>query len=106
MACQRGLARARHHAGASHGQASQRHQRQPETGGAGAGGRDHDASVAGVGRAGRVYGIVRLMSLDPHILRSSMALYQRTTSGPDSVLPRWFRELVAVTVSRLNDCFY
>jgi alkylhydroperoxidase family enzyme len=57
-------------------------------------------------RAGRVYGIVRLMSVQPTILRASMGLYAATTTDPRSPLPRWFRELIAVTVSRRNDCFY
>jgi hypothetical protein len=61
---------------------------------------------AAIKRAGRVYGVVRLMSLDPVILQSSMGLYMATTTRPRSPLPRWFRELVGVTVSRLNDCFY
>lgn len=61
---------------------------------------------AALRRAGRVYGIVRLMSLDPAILASSMGFYMATTTSPNSPLPRWFRELVAVRVSRLNDCFY
>lgn len=59
-----------------------------------------------VARAGKVFGIVRLMSLDPEILRASMGMYGATTTSPRSVLPRWFRELVAVTVSRLNHCHY
>jgi len=65
--------------------------------------RIYDAAVK---RAGRVYGIVRLMSLQPAVLESSMALYGATTSTPRSPLPRWFRELIAVTVSRLNHCHY
>lgn len=61
---------------------------------------------AALRRAGRVFGIVRLMSLQPEVLESSMAFYQATTTRPDSPLPRWFRELIAVEVSRANDCFY
>ena len=57
-------------------------------------------------RAGRVYGIVRLMSLRPATLQASLGLYASTTTSPKSPLPRWFRELVAVHVSRANDCFY
>lgn len=59
-----------------------------------------------VQRAGRVYGIVRLMSQEPATLKASMSLYAATTTRPRSPLPRWFRELVATHVSRLNDCFY
>ena len=61
---------------------------------------------AGIARSGRVYGIVRLMSLQPAVLQASMGLYMATTTSPRSPLPRWFRELIAVTVSRANDCFY
>jgi alkylhydroperoxidase family enzyme len=57
-------------------------------------------------RAGRIFGIVRLMSLDPVTLQASMQVYQATTTSPRLPLPRWFRELVAVEVSRANDCFY
>jgi alkylhydroperoxidase family enzyme len=57
-------------------------------------------------RAGRVFGIVRLMSLEPSTLEASMALYAATTTSPRSPLPRWFRELIAVRVSATNDCSY
>ncbi|MBK8977944.1 MAG: hypothetical protein IPM29_18715 [Planctomycetes bacterium] len=57
-------------------------------------------------RAGRVFGIVRLMSPDPATLDASMALYAATTTSPGSPLPRWFRELVAVHVSIANRCHY
>lgn len=57
-------------------------------------------------RAGRVFGIVRLMSLDPAILDASMKLYAATTTNPRSSLPRWFRELIAVRVSATNHCSY
>lgn len=57
-------------------------------------------------RAGKVSGIVRVMSLDPGVAQASMRLYQESTVRPDAPLPRWFRELIAVTVSRLNQCHY
>jgi len=59
-----------------------------------------------VRRAGRVFGILRVQSLDPAILSASMGLYAATTVSPRSPLARWFRELIAVEVSRLNHCFY
>ncbi len=59
-----------------------------------------------IARAGRVYGIVRLMSCEPHILAASLGLYATTVTDVRSPLPRWFRELVAVVVSRTNACFY
>ncbi len=61
---------------------------------------------AAIKRAGRVSGIVRLMSPEPETLQASMMMYQATTTRDTSPLPRWFRELVAVTVSRLNHCHY
>jgi alkylhydroperoxidase family enzyme len=57
-------------------------------------------------RSGRVAGIVRLMSPEPATLDASMRLYVATTTSPRSPLPRWFRELIAVEVSRANDCSY
>jgi alkylhydroperoxidase family enzyme len=71
-----------------------------------ASGRLAELYAAARARAGRVFGIVRLMSLDPTVLETSLALYQATTVSPRSPLPRWFRELIAVRVSTLNDCSY
>ncbi len=74
---------------------------------------DHEAEgglatryKAALKRAGRVFGIVRLHSLDPDLLASSMRLYRSTTTAADKALPRWIREAIAVIVSRTNDCFY
>ena len=61
---------------------------------------------AAMSRAGYVAAIVRLHSLQPSVLRSSMALYMATTTSPDNPLPRSTREMIAVVVSRTNDCFY
>ena len=57
-------------------------------------------------RAGKVFGILRVQSLEPATLAASMGLYGATTTSPRSPLSRWFRELVAVRVSRLNHCHY
>jgi alkylhydroperoxidase family enzyme len=57
-------------------------------------------------RAGRVFGILRVQSLDPTILEAMLGLYIATTTTTRSPLPRWFRELIAVEVSRANECFY
>ena len=62
--------------------------------------------ASAIERAGKVYGILRIMSLCPSTLQASMGLYTATTTSPRGPLPRWFRELVAVRVSRLNDCYY
>ena len=56
-------------------------------------------------RAGRVFHIVRMMSLAPPVLRDSMALYKTLMLGPGP-LSRHLRELLAVVVSRTNGCHY
>ena len=56
-------------------------------------------------RAGRVFGIVRTMSLQPSTLDASMNLYGRVMFGPGP-LTRMQREMLAVVVSRANDCHY
>lgn len=56
-------------------------------------------------RAGRVFGIVRAMSLRPRILETSMGLYADLMHGPSS-LSRRRRELLAVVVSATNGCHY
>lgn len=62
----------------------------------------YDAAVA---RAGKVFGIVRVMSPNPPVLEASMGLYRAVMFGP-SPLTRAQRELLAVVVSRTNDCDY
>ena len=56
-------------------------------------------------RAGKVFGILRLQSLNPAVLAASTAMYKAIMFGP-SPLSRVEREAIAVTVSRSNDCFY
>jgi alkylhydroperoxidase family enzyme len=60
---------------------------------------------AAVGRAGKVFNIVKSMSLRPGVLQRSMALYKGIMFGP-SGLSRQQRELLATVVSRENDCHY
>jgi alkylhydroperoxidase family enzyme len=55
--------------------------------------------------AGRVFGIVRCMSLAPRILDASMSLY-RNVMFAEQGLARHQRELLATVVSRANDCHY
>lgn len=57
-------------------------------------------------RAGRVYGIVKLHSLDVDFLSASMRVYKSTTVAEDKPLARWVREAIAVVTSRTNECFY
>lgn len=63
---------------------------------------EYDAAVA---RAGKVFNIVKAMSLRPGTLRRSMQLYRAVMFGR-SGLSRIERELLAVVVSRANDCHY
>jgi uncharacterized peroxidase-related enzyme len=63
---------------------------------------EYDAAVR---RAGKVFQIVKAMSLRPGVLKRSLGLYQAIMFGP-SELSRAERELLAVVVSRANDCHY
>lgn len=56
-------------------------------------------------RAGRVYNVVAVQGLNPPVMAASLGLYQAVMLGPSS-LSRAEREMVAVVVSRANDCFY
>jgi len=56
-------------------------------------------------RAGKVFNIVKCMSLAPHHLRASIGLYLAVMYG-ESPLTRRQREMLGVVVSRANDCHY
>jgi alkylhydroperoxidase family enzyme len=56
-------------------------------------------------RAGKVFQVLRIQSLNPGVLDGSMRLYAATMMG-DSPLTRAQREALATTVSRINDCHY
>ncbi len=58
-----------------------------------------------VRRAGRVYQILRIQGRNPAALDASMRMYVALMHGP-SPLTRVEREAIAVTVSRVNECFY
>ena len=60
---------------------------------------------AAIGRAGKVFNIVKSMSLNPGVLGASMGLYKAIMFGP-SELSRAERELLAVVVSCANYCHY
>ncbi len=60
---------------------------------------------AAIGRAGKVFNIVKAMCHRPAVLERSMELYKAIMFGP-SELSRAERELLAVVVSRANDCHY
>ncbi len=63
---------------------------------------EYDAAIA---RAGRVYNIVRSMSLRPGVMTRSMEMYKAIMFGP-SGLSRVERELLATVVSATNGCHY
>ncbi len=56
-------------------------------------------------RAGRVWHIVHVMSLNSRTMDASLRLYVALMFGA-SPLARWRREMLAVVTSQLNDCFY
>ncbi|MFV1987321.1 MAG: peroxidase [Gemmatimonadota bacterium] len=63
---------------------------------------DYDAAIT---RAGRVYNIVSLQSLNPPVMRASLRLYQTLMLGPGP-LDRREREMLATVTARELDCFY
>ncbi len=57
-------------------------------------------------RAGRVFNVLRIQSLRPRVLRSSVQLYTEVMHSPESSLSRAQREMIATAVSRANACDY
>jgi alkylhydroperoxidase family enzyme len=64
--------------------------------------RIYDAAIE---RAGRIWNVIRLQSINPPALQSSLELYKSLMHGR-SPLSRAQREMIAVVVSQANDCFY
>ncbi len=60
---------------------------------------------AAIKRAGRVFNVIRVQSLNPRVLDASVKLYGAIMHAPSS-LSRTERERIAVVVSRENRCFY
>ncbi len=58
-----------------------------------------------VARAGRVWNIVQIMSLNGRVMKSSMEMYGATMFA-ESPLSRAQREMLAVVVSKVNHCVY
>lgn len=56
-------------------------------------------------RRGKIANILKVHSLRPSVLRAHLALYMDLMFAPGD-LSRRQRELIAVTVSRENDCAY
>ncbi len=61
-----------------------------------------DASVK---RAGKVYQIVHLQSLNAPVLQAALNMYQAAMFGP-SPLSRPQREMIGTVVSSINHCHY
>ena len=64
--------------------------------------KQYEAALA---RAGRIWGIVSIMSLNPRAMKVSMDFYKILMYGP-SPLSRGRREMLAVVVSATNHCVY
>ena len=56
-------------------------------------------------RAGYIANILRLMSLDGHVLQGSMTFYVNLMKR-DNALSAARREMLAAVVSNVNDCYY
>ncbi|MBI5667085.1 MAG: carboxymuconolactone decarboxylase family protein [Chloroflexi bacterium] len=56
-------------------------------------------------RAGRVWNIVRIMTPNAEVMRTSISFYSALMHG-ESPLSRAQREMLAVVVSHANDCHY
>ncbi|TNF83116.1 MAG: peroxidase [Acidobacteria bacterium] len=61
---------------------------------------------AAVKRAGKVFNIISIQSLRPRVLRSSTRTYLEIMHSPECGLTRAQREMIATTVSAVNDCHY
>ena len=64
--------------------------------------KEYDSAMK---RAGRVYKIIKLFSLNPSALNRTISLYSTLMHGR-SVLSRAQREMIAVVVSKYNGCHY
>jgi alkylhydroperoxidase family enzyme len=64
--------------------------------------RQYDQAIS---RAGRVFNIVRIQSLNAPVLDASIRLYKTLMLGPGP-LSRSMREMLATVTSRELDCFY
>jgi uncharacterized peroxidase-related enzyme len=64
--------------------------------------QEYDAALE---RAGRVFNILKVQSLNPQTLKASMQMYRATMFAP-SALSRAEREMLATVVSWANHCFY
>jgi alkylhydroperoxidase family enzyme len=65
--------------------------------------KEYDAAIK---RAGRIWNIVRIMSMNPLALQSSIRLYGSVHHRSTELLGRAEREMIAVVVSQANQCHY
>jgi len=59
----------------------------------------------GIQRSGRVFNILKIMSLSPAALKESIRMYLAIMYG-ESELSRAQREMLATVVSQVNHCYY
>lgn len=59
-----------------------------------------------VRRAGKVFNVLRIQSVRPHVLDATVKLYAEVMHSPRGPLSRVQREMVATVVSRVNQCHY
>jgi uncharacterized peroxidase-related enzyme len=64
--------------------------------------REYDAAME---RAGYIAQVLRIQSLNPKTLHTSIEMYKWIMKGP-SGLSRAEREMLGTVVSRTNRCFY
>ncbi len=64
--------------------------------------RQYEAAIR---RAGRIWNIVSIMSVNPKVMQESMHFYMAVMYGP-SPLRRGQREMLATVVSATNHCVY
>jgi alkylhydroperoxidase family enzyme len=65
--------------------------------------RLYDEALA---RAGKVFNVLSIQSLRPEVLEIGVKLYEELMFSPRSPLSRAQREMIAVAVSRSNQCHY
>jgi alkylhydroperoxidase family enzyme len=65
--------------------------------------RLYDEAIA---RAGKVFNVLSIQSLRPEVLEIGVKLYEELMFSPRSPLSRPQREMIAVAVSRANQCHY
>jgi uncharacterized peroxidase-related enzyme len=57
-------------------------------------------------RAGKVFNVVSIQSLRPDVLQAGLDIYKALMLSDRGPLSRAQREMIAVAVSRANDCQY